>query len=95
MQHFGGSGFAGGGGIDKCPNPPPTFWWRIRTIVPTHRQAFLKFLSISHLLRHLVAIQIGQSTWFQVTNNSAFYPQLRISNEKSSVDSDDGPTDGP
>ena len=57
------------------------------TIVPNHRQAFLKFLSISHLLRHLAAIQIGQSTWFQVTNNLAFYPQLCILKHKGSIDS--------
>ena len=37
------------------------------------------FLLISHWWNHLVAIQIGQSTWNQVTNNSAFYLHLRIS----------------
>ena len=59
----------------------------VETNVPTHRQFFLTFSLISHYWQHLVAIKIGQSTWFQVTNNSVFYPQLRISNKNSSIDS--------
>ena len=54
-------------------------WRWVGTIVPTHRQTFWRFLSISHLWCHLVAIKTGQSTWIEVTNNSVFYLQMRIS----------------
>ena len=36
---------------------------------------------------HLVAIQIGQSTWNQLTNNTVFYLQLRITVQIACIES--------